>query len=270
MSELGPEAREILRNGRDGDDPSAADRARIHSALMAAIAAGAATTVAGQASASTASAIADLGLPASVGAAKPIATSLFGSVFGKGLLIFFLGAVGGIGALLAWPPANSSHTPVQSRGTANPAASIVEAVLPSPSAAALPEPPAEKQASDSVIVAAPVFSAKPSAVRLASSASAPKTTEESADSLVAETQRLREAHGALRGGDPEKALQLLSEQAAEGEGQKLREERAAARVLALCKLGRVDEANAEAGAFLAQNPRSPLADRVRNACPIGR
>jgi hypothetical protein len=98
----------------------------------------------------------------------------------------------------------------------------------------------------------------------------PKATEKTADSLIAETERLREAHGALRGGDPEKALALLSEQAAEGEGQKLREERAAARVLALCKLGRVDEANAEAAAFLAQNPRSPLADRVRNACPKSR
>lgn len=269
MSELGPDAREILRNGRDGDDPLPADRARIHSALMAAIAAGAATTIAGQASASTTSMIADLGLPASVGAAKPIATTLVGSMFGKGLLIIFLGAAGGIGAFLVWPSANSSHTPVDSRTTANSAASIAEAAVPS-SLAALPKPPEEIHVRDSVIVVAPVFSAKPSAARLASSASVPKTTEESADSLIAETQRLREAHGALRGGDPEKALALLSEQAAEGEGQKLREERAAGRVLALCKLGRVDEANAEAAAFLAQNPRSPLADRVRNACPIGR
>ena len=184
-------------------------------------------------------------------------------------MIFFLGATGGIGALVAWPSANSNHTPMGSRITANPVASIAEAVHPSASAALL-EPTAEKQASNSVNVPVPVFSAKPSAARLASSTSASKTTEESADSLVAETQRLREAHGALRGGDPEKALALLSEQAAEGEGQKLREERAAARVLALCKLGRVDEANTEAAAFLVQNPRSPLADRVRNACPNGR
>jgi hypothetical protein len=91
-----------------------------------------------------------------------------------------------------------------------------------------------------------------------------------ADTLLAETHRLREAHGALQGGDPEKALSLLDAPTAETEGQKLREERAAARVLALCKLGRVDEANAEAARFLEKNPRSPLAARVRKACPAGR
>ncbi len=268
MSELGPEARDILRNGRDGDDPLPADRARIHSALMAAIAAGAVTTVAGQAGANTTSVAADLGLPASVGAAKPIATSLVGTVFGKGLLILFFGAAG-IGALLAWPSPNSSHAPVEPRVMAHPAVPIVEAELPPPLASSR-EPESDKPADAPVIAPVPVFAAKPLPVRAAPSAPLPKTTEETADSLVAETQRLREAHGALRGGDPEKALALLSEQAAEVEGQKLREERAAARVLALCKLGRVDEANAEAAAFLAQNPRSPLADRVRNACPSGR
>jgi hypothetical protein len=268
MSELGPEAREILRNGRDGDNPSPADRARIHSALMAAIAAGAVTTVAGQASASSTSVVAELGLPASVGAAKPIATSLVGTVFGKGLLVLFFGAAG-TGALLAWPSSNSVHAPVQPRVMANPADSMVKAPLPPPSASPQ-EPRSESPADAPAIAPAPVFSAKPLPVRASASAQGPKTTEETADSLVAETQRLREAHGALRGGDPEKALALLSEQAAEVEGQKLREERAAARVLVLCKLGRVDEANAEAAAFLTQNPRSPLADRVRHACPSSR
>ena len=42
MSELGPEARAILRAARDADDPTPADRARIRGALMASIGAGAA------------------------------------------------------------------------------------------------------------------------------------------------------------------------------------------------------------------------------------
>jgi hypothetical protein len=152
----------------------------------------------------------------------------------------------------------------------NPAESTLEAVaLPPPVTPA--EIATEKPMDLSAANSATVFPAKPLPARVAASAPAPpKATEKAEDSLIAETERLREAHGALRGGDPEKALALLSEQAAEGEGQKLREERAAARVLALCKLGRVDEANAEAAAFLAQNPRSPLADRVRNACPKSR
>jgi len=269
MSELGPEAREILRNGRDGDNPLPADRARIHSALMAAIAAGAATTAASQASAATTGNVgADLGLPVSVGAAKPIATSLWGSVFAKGMLILLLG-VGGVGAMLVWRWSNSSRTPAEARRMDAPAVSTLKPVTSaSPSTSA--EPPQEKPVEVPVVVVVAVNSAKPLLVRGAASSPTSKATEETADSLIAETQRLREAHGALRGGDPEKALALLSEEAAEGEGQKLREERAAARVLALCKLGRVDEANAEAAAFLGQNPRSPLADRVRKACPNNR
>ena len=70
----------------------------------------------------------------------------------------------------------------------------------------------------------------------------------------------------MQEGDAARALALLEAEKANAEGQKLREERAAARVLALCKLGRVEEANAEASQFLEKSPRSPLADRVRKAC----
>lgn len=273
MSELGPDAREILRNGRNGDDPSPADRTRIHAALMAAIAAGAVTTAANTASASTSSVASDVGLSASVGTAKPVVTSLFGSVFAKGILVAFLGAAG-TGAWLAWPAANSSSAPAVGSGLEKPAKSLSTAVeLPPPMIPA--ENAEEKPMEPPAVASALVSPAKPLPGRGAANApkaaeenaTEEKATQESTDSLLAETQRLREAHGALRGGDPEKALALLSEDAAETEGQKLREERAAARVFALCKLGRVDEANAEASAFVAQNPRSPLADRVRKACP---
>ena len=262
MSELGPDAREILRNGRTGDDPSPADRARIHAALMATIAASAATTAATSASASTA----NVGLSASVGAAKPVVASLFGSVFAKGMLIVFLGAAG-TGAWLAWPKASqtSSIPRIPDQQTAP---ISTEIVAPPPAAPA--EVAEEKQIDPPAAAPVLVAPVKPLPVHGSASATAAKTPEEPADSIIAETQRLREAHGALRSGDPEKALALLSEEAAETEGQKLREERAAARVLVLCKLGRVDEANAEAAAFLAQNPRSPHADRVRKACPTNR
>jgi len=84
------------------------------------------------------------------------------------------------------------------------------------------------------------------------------------DTLAAETHRLREARAALKGGDASRALSLLDEQSAAG--PQLREERAAARVLALCDLGRVDDARAAAARFLAESPRSPMADRVRASC----
>jgi outer membrane protein assembly factor BamD (BamD/ComL family) len=90
-----------------------------------------------------------------------------------------------------------------------------------------------------------------------------------ADSLAAEIRALGEARGAMQGGDPAKALVLLDEQSAAYASGQLREERTAARVLALCKLGKRDEARALAARFLADNPRSPLADRVRGACAAG-
>jgi hypothetical protein len=206
-----------------------------------------------------------VGLPASVGTAKPVVTSLFGGVFAKGLLVALIGAAG-TGAWLAWPEANSNTIPAATRGLENPVMTVPAVANPPPPVVPV-EDSMDKPTDPPIVASAMVPPEKPLPVRGSASSSAPKAPEEPADSLLTETQRLREAHGALRGGDPEKALALLSEDAAETEGQKLREERAAARVFALCKLGRADEANAEAAAFVAKNPRSPLADRVRKACP---
>jgi hypothetical protein len=46
----------------------------------------------------------------------------------------------------------------------------------------------------------------------------------------------------------------------------LSEERSAARIIALCKLGQVATARAEANAFIRRSPQSPLSERVRAAC----
>lgn len=262
MNELGPEAQEVLLEGRDGDNPTPADRARIRAALMSAIVTGAAATAAGQAQAAT-----EIGLPASVGTTKPVVTSIFGSVFAKGIAIVCLG-VAGTGAWLAWPDEKTKEAPVASPKLEKPTDSIAASTAaPTPSPTTETEVLLEKPL-DPIPNASTLASAsKPVPVRPAGPLPEPDVPVESADSLLAETDRLRKAHGAMREGNAEKALTLLSDQAAEGEGQKLREERSAARVLALCKLGRVAEAQAEAAAFLAQNPQSPLADRVRKACP---
>lgn len=92
-------------------------------------------------------------------------------------------------------------------------------------------------------------------------AAAPQPGIAGEDPLAAETRRLREAHGALQAGDPQKALGLLGEQ-----GGQLDEERAAERVIALCQLGRVAEAEVARAAFLREHPSSPLAGRVRGGC----
>ena len=87
-----------------------------------------------------------------------------------------------------------------------------------------------------------------------------------ASTLEAETRLLREAHDAMQAGQPAKALDLLDQQSLAYAGGQLVEERAAARVLALCKAGRPEAAQAAAARFLQEHPQSPLADRVRTAC----
>jgi hypothetical protein len=86
------------------------------------------------------------------------------------------------------------------------------------------------------------------------------------DSVVEEAALLHAARGALAGGDAKAALALLDEHGARFPKGALVAERQAARVFALCALGRSIEARRAASAFLAQNPRSPLAGRVRDAC----
>lgn len=85
-------------------------------------------------------------------------------------------------------------------------------------------------------------------------------------SLAAELALLREVRGALRDGDAARAERWIDEHAARYPSGALREERDAARVLVLCSRGRKAEARAEADRFLAANPRSLQADRVRGSC----
>jgi hypothetical protein len=85
--------------------------------------------------------------------------------------------------------------------------------------------------------------------------------------LREETSLLHSAQAALRT-DPARALELLDEHARRFPSGVLREERSAARVLALCALGRAAEARAEAARFVATWPRSLHADRVRASCAL--
>jgi hypothetical protein len=85
-------------------------------------------------------------------------------------------------------------------------------------------------------------------------------------SLRAETEALRLAQQSLRDKSPQRALQLLDEQDARFRGGLLHQERAAARILALCQAGRAGEASSLAVRFERQWPRSALLGRIRSAC----
>jgi hypothetical protein len=87
-----------------------------------------------------------------------------------------------------------------------------------------------------------------------------------ADSLAAEARALEDVQQALRNGDVERALALLDEQDARYRTGTLEEERAAARVLALCQGGLSGRARDAAARFERRWPRSTLMARVRSAC----
>jgi hypothetical protein len=257
MNELGPDARSILHAGRAGDEPSPEDRTRVRRALQRTLAAGGALAATSAASGAAKGA---------AGVSATVATSAIG-VAGKVIAVIAL--VGTVSAAIALRPTSKAAPSSPSKAT--PSALAIAASPPLPtSAGEEPSSAVEKARIDEARAALPPAQAKvaasgaPTAEGLRSAAAAALPTE---DPLSAETRRLREAHGALQGGDPERALSLLDEQSAAYAQGELREERAAARVLALCNLGRIDEAKAAADRFLRDNPRSPLSDRIRKGCP---
>ena len=101
---------------------------------------------------------------------------------------------------------------------------------------------------------------------------APVLEEMPSDMIDEEVRLLSQAHAALRAGRPHDALAKLRHHEKTFPQSKLSDARRVARMIALCDSGRRDTARAEAQAFLASRPTSPLASRVRTLCisPGGR
>jgi hypothetical protein len=87
-----------------------------------------------------------------------------------------------------------------------------------------------------------------------------------AASLAEETRLLEAAQRELARNQGGAALALLDEHAAKFPRGALSEERAAARILALCHLGRTGEARRAAEAFVSAAPQSPLVPRLESSC----
>jgi hypothetical protein len=130
-----------------------------------------------------------------------------------------------------------------------------------PSAGALTEPPREPDAEPG---------AKPRAASPGPEASvvarAPRAGDAPGDRLGDEVKLLDKAQSALQTGKARDAISALDEHASGHEGGALAEERAAARVFALCRLGRVDDARALTAQFLATWPRSPHVSTLKASC----
>jgi hypothetical protein len=281
-SKLGPESLSILAAGRAGDDPTTADRARVKRALMRSIAASAALGATSAASTAGASAAAAGGA-----AVKATSIGLGIKLLGGAVIALAVGSGVLVHRMSAPERASMKAAPIAATEAAPaPSTPALERVAAGEPAGPLEVDPPKKEepvgfldkgeprgdAPDPPALFPPVSPVgdKGEIARSRQPAPFPSSWGERAgaegqseeDPLAAETRRLREAHGALQSGDPKKALVLLDEP----QGGQLGQERAAARVLALCQLGRGEEAEAARAAFLREHPRSPLADRVRNGC----
>jgi hypothetical protein len=89
--------------------------------------------------------------------------------------------------------------------------------------------------------------------------------EASAD-LREETALLGRVQQELRAGRGAEALALLDASSTRLERGQLRQERLAAEVLAACQIGDLERARRSVRAFLAENPATPSAARLRSSC----
>jgi hypothetical protein len=243
MNELSRDARRLIAEARPEEDLTALQRARLRRSIAMKVAGGVAvTTAASTVATSTAAAPIGTGAGAAGG----------GAVLGKLTIgVAVLAAVAGGGYAL--------HT----RNTPPPMPEIQFAPAP-PASAALQQP------TENANVPLPL----PGPLPTASAHDEPpkaigqhnKRVQTSEPSLQDQLERLRAAQLELRAGHGDRALALLDDHFAGPGTGALEEERRAARVLALCQLGRLDEAHAEAARFLKTSPSSPLAARVREAC----
>jgi hypothetical protein len=88
------------------------------------------------------------------------------------------------------------------------------------------------------------------------------------DSLPEEVRLLSKAEQQLHGGHADDALRTLGEHERRFPGGFLAEERLAARVQALCALGRTAEAKADLAKLTRTNPGSANFDRARRFCDL--
>jgi hypothetical protein len=247
MTELSVEARALVERVGLADGPSAERRARVKRHLVAALAT-AGAGIGGVTSAATASAHA--------GAAGVV----LGTATGKGALT--------LGSIAVWLAAGAGlGTVVSAPALVMKLNAAEQGALP-----AAPAPHVEREA-EAMPHAEPPPATTPPALGVSEARSeqkpaVPAPTSAAAPSLAEEVRLLESAQRELAAGRASSALGLLDEHARRFHAGSLAEERAAARVLALCQLGRNAEAKQAASAFVVAFPRSPLLPRLSSSCAL--
>jgi len=247
MNEIEARAQTIIEAARGEHDPTPDDRARVRSALSAAL-----VPAAGS---GTGSPLADAGLRAAEAHATTT-TALTTKLLVGGALI---GATGLGGGYLALHSVTPTAPPAEAAGQLPRAAPRDEHAPAVPVEAR--EPETKTKATEPAAPLLPVRTGTATAPALGGAA-----TPGPESSLAQELALLRQAQHALQRNDGVRSLALLDQMVERHPHGVLGEEAAAARVFALCSAGRPREARAQAARFEQQYPESVLAPRVRTAC----
>jgi hypothetical protein len=188
-------------------------------------------------------------LGTSTGGSLAVAHGAARGIVGKlSLVVVGLGVVGG-GAMLMRPddPPPKLVAPIVAPSSA-PVVPVVidrDAPLEAPTA----PPPSEPVTTESAKAPAP-------------------TSSRTEDHLALEVAILSRAGAALRGGRPGAALEALDEHQRRFPSGVLSQERSAARIQALCALGRTREGLSELARLERRAPTSPHVVRARKACDL--
>jgi len=244
---MSPETEAFLESVRAAEDPTLADEDRVLRALQATLAAGA---VVGSGAAGK---VTQFG-----------AWSVAGGFKGAAVIVGSL-AIGGLAAV-HWGATSAERAPAS-------VASLASVTLPVPAvrpvATAAPEgltaPPAAPVAPAPKASPAPALPER--ALRAATAPPAQAPASASAAGLRAELELLARAQAALRRGDGAAALSTLD--AAPARHSQLGAERATLRILALCALGRVVEAQRAAALLERSEPGSLQRDVISRSCAGG-
>jgi hypothetical protein len=223
MSTLSPKGQALVHAGRRAYQPTDADRARLLDQMR--------------------SHLGDAALPADMSTA--VSAAVAGGVTWPvvSAIVVGVGILGGA-VFYAWPR-GAGQAKLQEMKT-----------VPVVATSQVSEPMAVPASEQPAVSVPPPAAVEPSAAA-ASSASRPK------DRLAAEVAILSRATRDLRAGHPAEALKALEEYRRRFPKGLLRDEQRAAKVQALCALGRFDEANAKLAEL---PPQSPLAVRARQFC----
>lgn len=252
--ELSPEARELVEAGRTADGPSPLQRARSQERLVATLGAAAFVGAASKASATGALTAGVQGGTAVTGGTATAPAAALGAGKAAGALagmtlqgkvvaaVLAVGATVGLG-VGAWP-SDAPRTPISTTQTR---ASTGADRGDSPAPAA---PAAAEENAETPLEAVGIERAQP--VRA---------------SLREELELLGAAQAHLRRDDPQRALEALDLHRKRFPHGALRQESTAARAIALCRLGRVEEGQQLSRELSRRAPSSPLVSRVRQACP---